>query len=79
MTANTTPRKTKVLGVRMLPGLKRRLEEQAALEGRSVASMGRFAIEQYLQSKQRPAWEADPPTAPAAEDAVGDLARRKEV
>jgi len=59
MSAEAKPRKTKVLGVPMLPDLRKRFEAQAALEGRKLAGMARFAIEYYLKAKQCPAHERD--------------------
>ena len=55
MNAKDKPRKNKVLGVPLSPELRGRLEERAALEGRSLASLARFAIVQYLTAQQRPA------------------------
>jgi len=60
------PRKNKVLGVPLSPELRGRLEERAALEGRSLASLARFAIVQYLTAQQRLAWEGDAPVLEGA-------------
>lgn len=50
---DTKERLTEFLGIPISPSLKSRLQRQADLEGRSDASMGRFAIEQYLKNKEQ--------------------------
>jgi len=51
--------------VPLRPTTVAKLRAQANAEGRTPAAMARYAIEHYLRSKQRPAWEEDTRGDPA--------------
>lgn len=50
---DTKERLTEFLGIPISPSLKRGLQEQALLEGRSDASVGRRAIMAYLKAQEK--------------------------